>query len=116
MKISHALKAIYWHFFILRLALRWVPRFNIGDVVIHKGRRWALNQGVDAPRWSMISLPDRADYITVCSSEFRKERALRNYLGSFKSGWRFYMQNWYGIWMNGGIQPWMRECRIWAKE
>lgn len=106
------LKAIYWRARIILLALRWVRRFSLGDRVILDGRHWTLIQGVSAPRWTLSS---GAETVRAHESEFRKVRSLRNYWGSFASGYRFYMRNWYGIWMCEGIKPWMRGCNIWGR-
>lgn len=107
------LKAIYWRAYILRLALRWVPRFNIGDRVIYGGREWYLAQGVCAPRWTLRSETD-GEEVYANEKDFRKVRSLPNYWRSFRYGYRFYMTSWYSIWMREGIKDWMRGCNIWA--
>ena len=107
------LKAIYWRAYILRLALRWVPRFNLGDRVECIGREWVLNQGVDAPYWTLVR---NEENMRAHEHEFYKVRSLSNYWHSFRSGYRFYMTNWYSIWMREGITDWMRGCNIWARK
>jgi hypothetical protein len=106
------LKAIYWRARIAWLALQWVPRFNLSDRVLYKGKEWSLIQGVQAPIWSLVRGDERVD---AHESEFRKVRSLANYVGTFRSGYRFYMQSWYSIWMRNGIEPWMRGCNIWPR-
>ena len=106
------IKATYWHLRIVIFSLRWVFRFNIGDVVHYRGEQWRLSQGVKSPLWTL-----RKDgfAVEVHEKEFTKARTVSNYWGSFRSGYRFYMTNWYGIWKREGIQPWMRCLRIWAR-
>ena len=50
----------------------------------------------------------------VHRKDFRKVRSLSNYLGSFRSGYRFYMGYWYTIWVYRGIEPWVKACKIWG--
>ena len=106
------MKKLYWWIRVLLLALCWVPRFNLGDRVWFRGEQWFLIQGVSAPLWDLVRGKKR---ITVHETEMQKVQSLRNYIGSFRSGYKFYMTNWYRIWVREGIQPWMRGCRIWAK-
>lgn len=104
--------AIYWRLFIVRLALRWVPRLNIGDEVIYQGKRYWLSQGVYAPKWHMSREGEYLKFID--EGAFRKVRTPRAWWGSFHSGYRFYMTSWWGIWRNNGIEPWMLGCLIWS--
>jgi hypothetical protein len=105
-------KAVYWRLRIVHLSLRWVRKFNLGDRVVYRGEEWTLIQGHSAPTWEL----HRGDgFAKAHEREFRKVRALSNYLGSFRSGYRFYMGYWYAIWMNEGVKPWMRACSIWGK-
>lgn len=105
------MKKIYWWLFIVKLSLRWCFRYNIGDKVLYKGKVWILNQGVSKPFWDLMS----TELVHVHESEFRKVWSIENMLGSFKSGYKFYMGYWYDIWCREGIKPWMRGCQIWAK-
>jgi hypothetical protein len=114
----HLLKAIYWRARIVHLAARWMFIHNIGDRVIYQGRKWSLIQGVQAPTWSLIRGDfngDDFERVDAHERDFRKVRTLANYIGSFRSGYRFYMRSWYSIWMNEGIQPWMLSCHIWGR-
>jgi len=105
-------RKLYWWLFIIRLSLRWIPRFNIGDMVIYKGQEWMLIQGVCDPEWDLIQNGKRIHF--VHQSEFRKVRTIKNYWRSFNSGYHFYMGYWYKSWVRGGIKDWMRGCNIWA--
>ena len=107
------MKNAYWWLFIVRLSLRWIPRFNIGDKVWYRGEQWSLYQGVYHPKWHLCRGEERVEF--VHESEFRKVRSLENYIGSFRSGYRFYMTAWFKIWVNEGIKSWMRGCNIWAR-
>lgn len=106
---------LYWKLRIILLALRWIPDLNLGDIVIYNGKRYALNQGVCRPSWDM-GLVGGDEYLKhINEADFKKECSLKNYWGSFCSGYRFYMINWFDIWVRNGIEPWMRGCNIWAK-
>lgn len=111
------MKAIYWRLFIARLALRWINQPNLGDEVEYDGKRWTLIQGVCDPVWSLIrGSHERGDFqrIDAHRERFRKVAGIRAKWRSFRAGYRFYMQSWYGIWSREGIKPWMLGCHIWA--
>lgn len=117
-ELTHPLRVLYWRARIAWLALRWIPRINLGDRVIFGGDEWTLIQGVSAPTWDLVrGSHDDGTFRLVAAhaSQFRKVRSIPNYWSSFRSGWRFYMNNWYGIWMREGIKDWMLGCNIWAK-
>ncbi len=101
------IKALYWRLRIVHLSLRWLRRFNLGDAVWFRGEVWRLSQGVKKPLWT---LRKGEEAVEANEREFSKVRRPSNFLGSFLSGYRFYMTNWYSIWMRDGIQPWMH-CR-----
>lgn len=42
--------------------------------------------------------------VVAHEDDFRKVRSFRNYFNSYKSGVRFYMTSWYGIWVRKGIK------------
>jgi hypothetical protein len=111
---------LYWWFRVVFLSMRWIPRFNLGDRVIWRGKEWVLIQGVCDPTWDLIrgNKSPRDGYErceNVHKSEFRKVRTPRNYWGSFQSGYQFYMGYWYDIWVREGVKPWMLGCNIWAR-
>lgn len=110
------MKKIYWWLFVIKLSLRWIPRLNIGDVVLYKGGEWVLYQGVCDPSWSLAKIGSNEYEELVHRDKFTKKHSLKNYWRSFTSGYHFYMTCWFDIWVNGGIQPWMLGCNIWAKD
>lgn len=92
------MKGLYWRIRIMWMALKWVTTLNLGDVVIYKGKRYVLNQGVCSPYWDM-GAADGGEYLKrIHENDFTKERTLKNYLGSFRSGYRFFMGYWFDIW------------------
>jgi hypothetical protein len=93
------------------LSLRWIRSLNLGDKVLYRGEEWILVQGVYAPLWHLGRNERRVEY--VHQSQFHKVRTLSNYYYSFKSGYNFYMTNWYRIWVMNGVEPWMCACNIW---
>lgn len=101
------MKRIYWRIRIILLALRWIPKFNLGDKVLYAKKEWTLIQGRCSPYWDLSNENDMAH---VHERDFRKVRSIGNYAHSFISGYRFYMNNWYAIWVNVGIEPWMLSC------
>lgn len=109
------LKAIYWRAYIVRLSCRWMFRFTLGDRVLFKGREYNINNGVCAPRWDLIC-KETLERVSGHESELALLGGIGARIRRFKAGYRFYMQNWYSIWVREGIKPWMRACRIWGKK
>ncbi len=110
----------YWRARIIWMSFFWMFRFNLGDRVLYGGQEWILNNGVKPAVnpseivWDLIRR-DPELRLSVRSSALVKVRSFRNYLGSWRSGYRFYMGYWYSIWVYGGIKPWMLSCEIWPK-
>ena len=99
---------------IIYLSTKWIFTICIGDKVIYQGKEYVVANGVRSMCWRLAGL-DNGDGGWVRRVECKKVRTIRNFLGSFNSGYRFYMVNWYGIWVNSGIEPWMRGCNIWVR-
>jgi len=100
------LRGVYWRLRIVWMSLRWIPRPNLRDRVIYDGREWTLTQGVKSPIWTLrrgdySAFPSDAESAFVHENDFEKVRSLANYLGSFRSGYRFYMGYWFAIWRRG---------------
>ncbi len=98
-------RRFYWRVRIAWLALCWVPRFNLGDRVLCGGREWVLSQGRNAPTWTLRNPDRRVESFEAHEEEFTKVRSVSNYVGSFRSGWRFYMAYWFAIWVAGWKIP-----------
>src|ERR1051325_3502542 len=113
--MTNLMKVIYWRAFVICLSLKWVFKFNIGDLVWYQNEQWTLSQGVKSPIWTLRKCQyERCDSkgVEVSESDFSKVKSLANYWGSFRSGYRFYMGYWYDIWKRDGIQDWMRDSKI----
>ena len=106
------IKEIYWRLFIIRLSLRWILSNCLGDRVRYRGKEYILTQGVCDPLWNLLS-DDGERLEFVHHDHFYKIASFKNYIGSFRAGYGFYMTSWYRIWLRGGIKPWTRGCRIW---
>lgn len=106
------LSKLYWRIKIIFFALRWIPNYNIGDEVLYQGKVYRLNQGVSCPLWDIVR--DDECLKSIHQDNFRKIRTLKNYWGSFRSGYRFYMGYWYSIWVRKGIEPWVKRLNIWG--
>ena len=91
-----------WWIFCVWLGVKWMPRLNLGDEVVYQGRIWMLRQGVRSPVWTLTRKAVNGEWVAMEAHErdFRKRRTLRNYWGSFRSGYRFFRMNWYGIWVH----------------
>jgi len=110
--MKQTIRDLYWKGFIARVALRWIPRLNLGDQVVFQGVVYRITQGVEKPFYD-LSGPNGVRH--VHQSHIRKVWSLGNLCGSFRHGWQFYMGYWFPIWRRTGIEPWMRRCRIWAR-
>ena len=104
-------KIIYW-ILIVWLSLKWVFRITLGDKVLYRGRIYEVINGVCPTMWKLINESD-AHSFEVQRAECEKAWSLKGMIRSFKSGYSFYMTSWYSIWVNEGIKPWMRNCKIW---
>lgn len=109
------LRKMYYRAFIVFLSLRWMRNLCLGDIVVYNGKRYTLTQGVANPYWSLSLIDGKERLERIHRKEFKKERSVSNWIGSFKRGHQFYMDHWYAIWVHGGVKPWMRECKIWGK-
>jgi len=106
-KVFRSIK--YW-LLVVWLSSKWIFKINLGDSVIYKGEKYIAVQGVSDPYWVIMKGEDR---LSVHKKDFKKEKTIKNFLKSFNSGYRFYMRSWFGIWVNSGIQGWMKGCKIW---
>lgn len=112
------IKAIYWRLFIIKLSLRWINKTYPGDRVMYKNEIWGVSNAVYENSYSIVKgfgTPDHQYIEFAPRSECKKMMTFKDMWHSFKYGYKFYMINWYSIWIHKGIEPWMRECPIWAK-
>lgn len=108
------MKTIYWYYYISALAIRWIFQTNLGDYVWYKGKKYIVANGVRCNSWRLSGL-ENGDNGWVPRSDCKKSITPQNAFRSFRSGWRFYMENWYEIWKRKGITDWMRGLDIWPK-
>lgn len=97
---------------ILFLSAKWMFRIVLGDKVIYQGKRYIVANGVRPYSWRLSNLNNGVNG-WVNRNECKKVKTIANIIGSFKSGYKFYMGYWYNIWCNTGIEPWMKGCNIW---
>jgi len=112
-KVKLLVRRLYFRVFVINLSLKWIRSNNIGDRVRHKSKVWILNQGVRSPIWKMYRYSSQG-YLEceALEQDFKKLMSFNDMLQSFKSGYRFYMGYWFEIWVQKGIEPWMRNCNI----
>jgi len=110
------IKEIKWWFFIVYLSIKWIFRINCLNKVQYEGKIYSTNSGTYTPygmKWSLIGLG--VDNL-IDEKELKKVWTIKNMIGSFRSGYKFYMTCWFKLWVYEGIQDWMRECRIWGRK
>lgn len=106
-------KKLYWNCFIVYLSLKWCRQINLGDLVWYEGKKHIVLNGTMTNHWRISDVTSNSGWV-LCS-KCKKVWTLSNIIKSYCSGRRFYMINWYKIWINEGIKPWMLNCNIWAK-
>jgi hypothetical protein len=80
------------------LGIKSVFKLNIGDRVKYKGHICVLTQGVHNPKWHMHDVKTDKRFEYVHKNDFKKMFWV-NVLWDIKSTYRFYMMNWYDIFM-----------------
>lgn len=101
------------YFMILFLSIKWMFKIVLGDKIVYQGTQYIVANGVRPYSWRLVNLRN-GDNGWVKRNECKKVKTLSNMLGSFKSGYSFYMGYWYSIWVNVGIETWMKGCHIWG--
>lgn len=111
------MRRIYYRIRIVLLSIKWIIRINLGDRVVLKTDTWphsyTVINGVSPGTWKLIGFRDGEEVFYAPRTDCRKIWTLPNCIGSFKSGYRFYMGYWFDIWVRNGIEPWARKCNIW---
>jgi len=110
-RINRAAVTLYYRAYIRWLALQWMAQINLGDEVVHKGRVRVVSNGVIPTRWTLLDPYEEF----IPRSECRKHWTLANMLRSYRSGVDFYEGYWLSIWVNKGIEQWVRNCNIWPR-
>lgn len=105
-------KKIKWWIFIVYLSSKWIFKINLGDNVWYNGKIYGVSNGVRPDMWRLANLLN-GDNGWINCNECRKVWTLKNMRRSFRSGYRFYMGYWFRIWVNTGLEDWMRKCKIW---
>ena len=109
-------KLYYW-LKIVYLSLKWVFRINLGDRVTLKTDKWphsyTVINGVSPGTWKLKGFRDGEEVFHALRIDCQKIWTWQNCVGSFKSGYRFFMGYWFRIWCENGIEPWVRKCNIW---
>ncbi|MFA5408685.1 MAG: hypothetical protein WC343_07950 [Bacilli bacterium] len=105
------MKKYYWKFRIFLLAMKWIFRTNLGDLVWYEGKQYEVCNGTRDNSWRLDLENDNGGWVR--RNDCRKVWSWRNCRHSFAFGWNFYMTNWYDIWCQAGIKDWMRGCNIW---
>lgn len=106
------IKKIYYYLLILKLSFKWCWKINLKDYVWYRGKKYVVLNGVSCNSWRLVGL-DNGQEGWVPRHECGKLWTVENIVGSFKSGYNFYMTSWFDIWVREGIKPWMKNCNIW---
>ena len=114
-KRRNKMRGLFWRVFIIRLCLRWCWKICVGDQVWYREKKYLVANGARFHSWRLRGLWNERDG-WVSRENCRKVKTPKNAWGSFRRGYRFYMSNWYQIWVSQGIEPWMRRCNIWGKK
>ena len=82
----------------LWLGITSIGQLHIGDTVKYNGKTCVLVQGVSHPKWHMhdVKTNERFEYVHV--DDFKK-LFWKNVWWDIESTYRFYMMNWYDIFM-----------------
>ena len=97
-----------WKAYIAWLAAKRIPRINLGDRVWYQGEQYVVSNAAWLDSYRLAYLPPPQGWLKngrdglVPSKECRKVWDVRNCIGSFKGGWRFFMGYWYHIWLHQG--------------
>lgn len=104
------IKKLYWKAKIFWLCLKAIGNTNLGDHVVYNGARYVVINGTRPQSWDLWNGKER---LVAPRSECKKELSFKGAVQSFKMAWHFYMTSWFDIWCRVGVEPWMRNLRIW---
>lgn len=114
--IKYKWNMLKYKIYIMWISLRWVNKMCLGDIVAYQGKEYFISNGVNPAYWTLQqpNFGERIEYAP--RQECVKKKTLSNYIKNYKQGYRFYMENWYSIWVHQGyIAPWIRALDIWKK-
>ena len=100
------------YLFIIWLSIKWIFKTNVGDKVIYQNKIYLIANGVNSYKWRLHKLDNNYDG-WVYRKDCKKLKTILNFLGSFKNGYKFYMGYWYHIWIEIGVESWMKNLNIW---
>lgn len=91
---------------IVRLALGWVGKINLGNRVKYAGQIWTVSNGVARPSWSLVRYEPHQYLEYINEKDFQLIQNPTEWFRSFRSGYRFYMGYWFDIWASGSRLMW----------
>lgn len=88
--------------YIIYLASKWIFRINLGDYIVFDNEKYSVTNGIYGIRWHIFN--KKNGELVPLRTDCRKVMTVSNYIGSFKSGYKFYMGYWYSILLRRGIR------------
>ena len=105
------MRRIKYRIFILYMAFFWMFQINLGDKVLYRGRKYLCinSDSQNSYKLAPVLSASRASSLSVRAlrSECAKIKSPANIFHGFKSGIRFYSNNWLDIWVRNGVEPWV---------
>lgn len=108
--MMYTFKKIYLQIFIILLSIKRIYQINIGDYVHYKYGIYVVLNGSRYNSWQLFDLNNNDGWVK--RKDCRKVWTYENMMYSFTSGYHFYMNNWYDIWIYGNIREWFG-YKIW---
>lgn len=98
------------------LALRNLPYYHLMDIVIYRGEKWIITNGVTYHKWNLSKLNDdcRAEYID--QEEFKPEISFRNLKNRFWGTYHWKMTSWFHIELRNLVEGKQRSGKNLEKE
>ena len=104
------IKKLYWTARIFWLCLKGIKNTNLGDEIEYQGNKYTVVNGTRPFSWDLWNGKER---LIAPRSECKKVWSIKGAIQSFNSSWHFYMTSWFDIWCRVGVEPWMRNLKIW---
>jgi hypothetical protein len=106
------MKRLYYRLYIRYLAIQWLFQMNLGDQVLHDGKVRYIINWAGTPYMTL----DNPYQQNVPAANCKKIMSISNLWHSYKAGVQFYTSSWLDIWVNNGIEPWVRALQIWPRK